>query len=89
MRKPLVDRDFYEKGEQMTVTSPEHTEAATEAIAGLLDANGYDADAPVTVDGENGKTFIRDPQGIVYELILRPAGVDLTAGEVAWGRFLY
>jgi hypothetical protein len=68
------------------ITSPEHTQATTEIVAGLLDANGFDADAPVTVDDETGKTLIRDPQGTVYELSLRPVGLD-HGSEAWWGRF--
>lgn len=53
---------------------PGKVEAVTEAACALLDNGGFDADAPITVNPETltATTHVRDADGLVYELTLRP-----------------
>jgi len=54
--------------------SPEHVEVITESACTLLDRGGFDADAPIEVNPETltAVTHVRDHDGLVYELTLRP-----------------
>jgi hypothetical protein len=69
------------------LADPGQLSRTAEAVAGRLDVDGFDADAPVVLDpgALTARTVIRDPEGHLFELTLRAItgkeGCEFAAAE--------
>jgi hypothetical protein len=66
------------------LADPGQLSRTAEAVAGRLDVDGFDADAPVVLDpvALTARTTIRSPEGLLFELVLRSVTAS-EAGEFA------